>query len=301
MPVVVTAIVARLWRKPLSLLYYGGAAADFISKHRIWVLPLLRRIDVVAVTSEYLKAIFGRYGIECRLIRPIGDFRGFRYVHRERIRPILLSSRYLEPIYEVDTIVRAFRMVQSAIPPAKLIVAGSGSELRQLEDYAARHRLRVEFKGNVKLADMPALLKQADVYINAARVDNLPVSVIEAMHGGLLVITTPVGELRGLIDHGVHGLFFETSNAALLARTIVFALRHQNLSLTCIRNAREKARGYSWPNLRDRYIDLFCPSVDHKVCRTPTLQDCSNSTRSGRACSIRHDERDAVPEREMEG
>jgi glycosyltransferase involved in cell wall biosynthesis len=54
--------------------------------------------------------------------------------------------------------------------------------------------------------ELPALLDQADVFVNSSIVDNQPVSVLEAFAAGLPVVSTPTGDIANMIRDGETGL-----------------------------------------------------------------------------------------------
>ncbi len=255
MPAVVGILLARRYEKPVSVLYHGGAAPQFLRLHHGWVRALLRHADMVAVTSSWLRKEFARKHIATAFIPPIleGEFPQRR---KDDGRPVFLSNRYLEPIYDVGTILEAFRVVQAAHPQAQLVVAGSGSQQQMLQDLARQKGINAIFTGHVARGEMAKLLGAADFYLSAARVDNFPLSVLEAMCAGAVVVTTPVGELPHLMVHGKHGLFFAPGDPDSLAKTMLHALRHDDLCECCRQNARELARSFTWERVRHHYLAL---------------------------------------------
>ncbi len=254
MPVAVALLVGRRYGKPVSVFYHGGAARQFLRLHHSWVCPMLRLAHVVAVTSDFLRREFEAHGLQTTVVPPI--------LEAARLRPrrrglVFISTRYLEPIYDVGTILEAFAAVQAVHPQARLVVAGSGSQQRRLQDLARSRHLNATFLGHLPRHQLPALLGQASFSLNAARVDNMPLSVLEAMYAGAVAITTPVGELPSLMVHGTHGLFFVPGDAESLAETVLFALQHQEVAERCRRNGARLAAAFTWDRVRNNYLRLL--------------------------------------------
>lgn len=254
MPVAVALLVGHACGKPVTVLYHGGAARQFLRMHHPWVRRILRMADAVAVTSDFLRKEFAVYGIETTVVPPI--LRSESH-HSRRRGLVLLSTRYLEPIYDVGTILEAFVGIQAIYPRARLVVAGSGSQRQMLQDFARRHGLRVTFTGHLPPDELGRTLGEASFFINAARVDNLPLSVLEAMYAGAVVITTPVGELPRLIVHGTHGLFFVPGDAESLAHTVLYALRNEKVVERCRQYGRRLAASFTWDHVRGPYMRLL--------------------------------------------
>ena len=59
------------------------------------------------------------------------------------------------------------------------------------------HELRLE---NVDRATVPALLAAADVLVMTSVSEGSPVSIMEALAGGVPIVATDVGDVRSMID-----------------------------------------------------------------------------------------------------
>lgn len=145
------------------------------------------------------------YGVDRRLFHPPtrkADLAG----------PRLLSNRKLEPVYNLATVLEAFRLLAEADGAARLTVAGSGSERRRLQTIA-HPKDRVRFVGQVLHADMPALLGEHDIFVSAALSDTTSVSLLEAMACGLFPIVGDIPATREWIDHGTNGFLVPPMDA----------------------------------------------------------------------------------------
>src|SRR5690606_39063486 len=209
--------IARLFGKKTLLNYRSGEAEDHLQRWRTAV-PILRRADRIVVPSGYLVDVFARFGLEAEAIPNFVDFDLFRFCERDPLRPVFLANRNLEPHYNVACVLDAFARIQQAVPEARLIVAGDGSERRRLEEKAAALGLReVEFVGRVDQAGMARLYDRADIYLNASDIDNMPGSILEAYASGLPVVTTDAGGIPYIVDHERTGLMVPRGDAAALA------------------------------------------------------------------------------------
>jgi glycosyltransferase involved in cell wall biosynthesis len=247
-------LVATLFRARVVLHYHSGEAADHLATWGVLVHPWLRLADAIVVPSDYLKGVFARHGHAARVIRNVVDLSRFSYRERSPLRPRLISTRNLEPYYRVDVVLDAFRRLRAAVPEATLTIAGYGSEERRLRGVAAEG---VRFAGKVDPAAMPALLDDADIFLNASVVDNQPVSLLEAFAAGLPVVTTPTGDIAAMVRHEETGLLVPPLDAGALAAAVVSLLRDPASATSLARQARAEIDRYTWAAVRGEWAAVY--------------------------------------------
>jgi len=75
--------------------------------------------------------------------------------------------------------------------------------------------------------------------------DNMPISLLEAFENKVLVISSNVGGISGLIKHTENGLLLQELKSIHLAKKIQFALQNQTASLAMIQCAYDALPRYS--------------------------------------------------------
>ena len=263
LPAVAGILAGKLWRKRIVITYHGGEAEGFLAKNGVWVRRWLMRADEVVVLSGFLKEIFDRYAIPCVVIPNIVALQP-QQVRKRDIAPRFISIRHLEPLYNIPCILRAYEQVVKIYPNATLNILGKGSMREELEQHVADKRLTgVRFVGQVPNQQIYDYLAQADIILSTPRIDNMPVSLLEAMNAGLLVISSRVGGvpymIEGLETRGVKttGLLFESDNADELAEKILWALEHPKEVQTIIKNAQADVQKYVWENVKQELMKIY--------------------------------------------
>ena len=167
-------LIARLYGKKVLLNYHSGEAADHLARWRRTALPTIRLADIVAVPSDYLVDVFARFGLRARAVCNHVEAEHYSVRARLPLRPSFLANRNFEAHYGVDTVLRAFALIQQRHPQARLTVAGDGSCRAELERLARALGLRhVAFTGQVAPERMRELYDAADIYLNGSTVDKL--------------------------------------------------------------------------------------------------------------------------------
>jgi glycosyltransferase involved in cell wall biosynthesis len=118
----------------------------------------------------------------------------------------------------------AWRDVARHVPKASLVIIGDGPERAELEGLTRAAGLdRVHFLG--ARVDAPLLAVGADVFVLASyNIECFPYAVLEAMAGGVPVVTTATGGLAEMVDHGVTGLLVPPQAPRALGRALIEVL-----------------------------------------------------------------------------
>ncbi|MEP6731613.1 MAG: glycosyltransferase family 4 protein [bacterium] len=251
-------IVARMFGKRVVLNYRSGEASDHLARSP-FAVRTMRLADEIVVPSGYLVAVFAQFQLHARAIFNFVDLDALDYRERTVIRPVFLSNRNLEPLYNVACTLRAFAAIQREEPDARLTVAGDGGERDALEALARDLGLRnVEFVGKVPPQRMREFYDAADVYLNSPNIDNMPNSIIEAFASGIPVVTTNAGGIPFIVTDGETGFMVECNDHAGLARHALELIRAPAIAHAITTRAREMClTRYVWVAVADEWETLY--------------------------------------------
>ncbi|HET9531894.1 MAG TPA: glycosyltransferase family 4 protein [Blastocatellia bacterium] len=262
-------LIARLYGKKVVLNYRSGEAEDHLKRWRRTAIPTMRRAHVIAAPSGYLVDVFARFGLEARSIYNIVETDRFRFRRRDPLRPVFMSNRNLEPLYNVGCTLRAFALIQQRHAEARLTVAGDGSQRREMERLAESLGLRnVTFVGRIPQERVHELYDSADIYLNSSDIDNMPGSLIEAFACGLPVVTTDAGGIPYIVTHEKTGLLVPRGDHAALARAALRLLDEPGLALDIAKSARDECRKYTWPAVRSQWVGLYYSLLEENKVTT---------------------------------
>ena len=245
-------VLARLGGKRVIINYRSGEAREFFRRYGWLAAPVFRLASVVTVPSRFLaEAIHGRFGIPVRIVPNIVDRIAFRDRRRIRYAAKLLVTRHLEKMYGVDSVIRAFGLVQDRIPDASLEIAGTGSEEGRLRELVAKAGLKnVRFRGYVPQAELPALYERSDILLNGSYVDNFPGSLIEASAAGLAVVSTTAGGIPAMYENRRTAILVEPGDWQGLAAGVEELIGDPTLGVRLTSAASELCRQCEWENVR---------------------------------------------------
>jgi glycosyltransferase involved in cell wall biosynthesis len=258
-------VFGRMLRKRVVLNYRGGSAPAFLRQWRPFVLPLLRLADTLAVPSEFLVRTFGEHGVRAVLLPNLADTESFVWKDRLQFTPRLLVTRRLEPMYNLECVLRAFRIVQRQYPDASLTIAGDGSEERRLRQLAqAWGLLGVEFRGAVPHHILPTLYCEHDICVNASNIDNFPGALVEAACCGLPIVSTRAGGIPCMVSDRRSAILADLNDHEALARGVIEVLQKPEFGRALALEARLWAEQFSWPRVWGQLQRCYWIVADHR-------------------------------------
>jgi glycosyltransferase involved in cell wall biosynthesis len=257
------AVRIAAWRgTPVLVNYRGGEAGIFLQRAAASVRRTMARAAGLLVPSGFLQDVFARHHIASRVVPNIVDLQRFQPLpHPESAgrAPQLMIARNLEPIYGIDVALRAFARVLAQHSGATLVIAGSGPLRDDLKALAASLGIesRVRFTGQLDPDQMAALYADSALSINPSHADNMPNSVLEAMASGVPVVSTRVGGVPYIVQHGRTAMLVPPGDHRAMADAILQVLAEPLLAARLRDAALETVQRYRWDVVRDQLLAAY--------------------------------------------
>ena len=206
----------------------------------------LRKADLVTSDGGNLRKALIELGIEPQKIYRIywgTDTRKFNPGERsEKIRkeleifdsPMIISPKNLEPVYDIESLVRSIPLVLKEVPEAKFVIAGKGSQEAELKQLAKSLGVSdsVRFVGWIPSDEFPKYLASADIYVCTSLSDGgLAISTKEAMACELPVVITDLEVNTEWIKDGENGFIVPLKDPKTLAEKIICLLKNEDVRM----------------------------------------------------------------------
>lgn len=245
---------------PTVLWLHGGNLPSFARRHQRWVDRVLGRAQALVAPSPYLATVLGRPDRPVEVIPNVIDLDAYPFKMCTSVGPRLLWMRSFHDVYNPHLALDALERLLRQHPDASLTMAGPdrglGSEIHQRAAQAplAGH---VRFTGFLDAAGKQREFASHDIFLNTSRIDNMPVSVVEAAAFGLPVVTTEVGGIPYLLADEETALLVPTEDPQALADAVFRLLGDSELARRLSMNGRALAERSSWPRVREQWLDLL--------------------------------------------
>ena len=141
--------------------------------------------------------------------------------------PRLLCIGRVEKEKNFALALRAFAQVLPAFPDARLVFAGNGSQLPQLQELS--HELgiasQVDFLGWVQPEQVSQLINEASAVVLSSSQEGLPLVGIEAAQMARPLLAPKISGIPELVSHGETGLLMPPNDVAALSGAMQQILR----------------------------------------------------------------------------
>jgi glycosyltransferase involved in cell wall biosynthesis len=270
------AMLARfLYRRPpVMFTEHGRHYPDYPRRKRIMANRLLlqRRDRVVGVGEAVRQALIANEGIPAERVSVIYngiDFSSFapdaagRLAIRQELGLgatdlMIVQVARLDYLKDHVTAIRALERVVQSRTDARLVLVGEGPERDAIQEQVNQRNLGPYVRLLGLRADVGRLLAAADLFLLTSISEGIPLTVIEAMAAGLPVVSTQVGGLSEMIDHGTSGFLAPAGDAEALARGILSVADNPQLRKQMGRLGQERAfRVFSEELMHTRYVALY--------------------------------------------
>jgi phenylacetate-CoA ligase len=175
--------------------------------------------------------------------------------------PRVLWLRSFHRMYEPETAVRAFGRLRARHPGAILTMAGPAKDesLGTTRGVVAELGLdeAVRFPGAVAKNEVPRLMREHDLFLSTARIDNVPVSVTEAAACALPVVATDVGGVPEILDDGDCGVLVPPGDTHATADALLGIVADPSKAERLGAAARRRAERHDLRKVAAAWIDLF--------------------------------------------
>ncbi|MCP4549347.1 MAG: glycosyltransferase family 4 protein [bacterium] len=252
--------LAKRLGKKLVLWLHGGNLPQLATSSPRWVRRVLERGDEIVAPTTFLGNLATRARCSVRIIPNFVRIREYDYRRRLRVRPRLLWMRTFHEIYQPQMAVRVLASLRRSHAEATLVMAGQEKGLfeptcRLAESLGLAGAVR--FPGFLDAAGKRRELARHDIFLNTNRIDNTPVSLVEAAASGLPIVTTDVGGIPHLLRHGESALLVPDGDVEAMARAVDQLLRDPKLTQRLSQNGRLMAESCDWPAIRTRWRNLL--------------------------------------------
>lgn len=169
---------------------------------------------------------------------------------------IMVHISNFRKVKRVEDVVKCFSLARKKIP-VKLLLIGDGPERRNVEAMCRELGTCNDIRFLGKQDAVEDLLSLSDLFILPSAKESFGLAALEAMACGVPVISTDVGGLPEVNEHGKTGYLCELGDVIDMSEKAVKILSDDNLLSDFRVRAREKAMQFSRAKIVPQYEELY--------------------------------------------
>ncbi|MCI8594014.1 MAG: polysaccharide pyruvyl transferase CsaB [Oscillospiraceae bacterium] len=127
----------------------------------------------------------------------------------------------LDPVKDVGTLIRGFAKAYERCPKLRLLIAGDGQQMNELKALSSSLGLEEVCVFAGWISDVDSFYNAIDVNTLTSLSETFPYALTEGARAGLPTVSSRVGGVPYLIEHGVTGFLFPAGDADALANCLV--------------------------------------------------------------------------------
>lgn len=242
----------------------------------------VEKADRIIAVSEFTKNdLLTRWGTQAQKIKVVQEGvnikRYRKIIYSSKLKQILskynISHPYVlfvgvvQPRKNLVRLIEAFSIIKDSCKSKgkgglNLVIAGKlgwmyAEILKAPQKYGVKDR--VKFLGFVKEADLPALFKQALVYIQPSLTEGFGLPVLEAMAAGTPVIASRSGALPEVV--GEAGLFTDPLSVLEMANSLRLVIENRNLREELVGRGYKRVKKFTWEKTAKETLGVLREAV----------------------------------------
>lgn len=236
----------------------------------------LENADAVTSVCEYLRARAKKKLRIRRPIRVIPNFVDTKRFHRSRPSRSLLKEFDIPTTNHVVTHISNFATIKNTLiipeiarevlrthPDTTFLMVGerlgeTGYDLGELKKKVTRRGLDGHFRFAGRRNDIPRILSTSDVTLLTSLNEGAPLAALESLAAGVPLVSSRVGGIPEIVEHGVHGFLVRSQDIEKYADYISTLLERPELRERLGEQGAELVRQkYSEESVTSRYLELY--------------------------------------------
>lgn len=239
-------LAKRIFGKKTLVFFHGWDLAfeQTIGRYARGLFKAVFNFDRGLLLASQFKNTMVRWGYDAdRITVETTIYEGGAACCEKDYNSVLFLSRFeqnkgcLEAIKAVEIASRRFSDI-------KLFMAGDGTLTDELKQYVANHRLgeKVIFTGWLQGEEKYRLLSNCGIMLYPTSYgEGMPISLLEGMGMGLVVVTRPVAGIRDIIADGKNGFLVDSTDPEDFAEKLKHILLNKSVRQNVSRNSKRDA------------------------------------------------------------
>jgi glycosyltransferase involved in cell wall biosynthesis len=193
--------------------------------------------------------------------------------------PLIVYVGRLKKYKNLPVLIHSFARINRALPQARLVIGGSGEELRSLKRLVKKLGLTetITFTGKLTEQEKIQLYQKAWVFVNPSLREGWGITSIEANACGTPVVASDVPGLRDSVRNPHTGFLVRYGDANAFAEKILQLLTDPRLRKRLRQGALSWANRFSWEYSAKQFLHVMTAPADTEAVPSPKFPSLRTS------------------------
>jgi len=202
------------------------------SKLMSWIVKkTIKNSNLIISVADHLNDVVSPWKKDNvkSITSPLGiDVKKFKPLEKEKL---IIFNRGFKEVYSPSTLIEAISLISDKIKDYKVIMCGDGPLLEECKNKVDEKSLTnlISFPGYVPNVELVNLLGRSKILISPALSDGTPVSILEGLASGCMIISSQIPANKFWTIKNKTGLSFDAKDSGQLAECIVEAISNKKL------------------------------------------------------------------------
>ena len=156
--------------------------------------------------------------------------------------------------------------VQESRNDVKFLLIGEGPEAETVRQITSKAGAKGSFHMLGLRRDVPAIMKEADIFVLTSITEGMAMTLLEAMALGLPVVATDIPGNRTLVKNGETGLLVRVNDPAAVADSLIKLLDDARLRRSLGSNAKKFIReNFSFSKMGEKTTEIYEKILEEKA------------------------------------
>jgi glycosyltransferase involved in cell wall biosynthesis len=255
----IATYIGKVRRKKIILTLHGGRLHEFYLGHEEKFARLFKGAYIQS-PSMFLKTFFESHHFTINHCPNPIDLKRFPYHPKQDGGYNILWVRAFTSIYNPQIPILVLEKMLKEYPLATLTMIGPDRGLMaEIKKLTERLNLNdsVTITGPIRNEELAAYYHSHTVYLNTTSYESFGVAVVEAASSGIPVVSFSVGEIPFLWKDEENILLAPQLDVDAMAHQIKRIFDDERLRNRIVLNARKRAEGFSWENIKLHWLQLL--------------------------------------------
>ncbi len=241
-------IIKYFYNKSTLVFFHGWKleTENLIDRHFKKLFKFIFNFDKACVLGINIKTKLVQWGFKPKtIIIETTAFESYKRTSQKDPYKIIFISRLVKKKGCLEAL-KTIEIVRNEIQNIKLFMVGNGEMEELLKQYVRDRDLKnnVTFKGYLQGKDKYELLDSCGIMLFPTYTEGMPISLLEGMGMGVVVITRPVGGIPDIFEDGKNGFLIKSLDPHDFADKLFFLIKNpadmQNMSINNSNEAMKK-------------------------------------------------------------